>query len=289
MGSLLSVASKMRHPANRAAAIRDLEVAPDRWMAADAATGGSGPRLSALRVPAGMTRVLGMTGALVLFLAPVARAADSGEADKLREQLRSTVLQLRECQDQQAAAKSATACPAPGAGSAAAASSDAALKARLAATQRRLAAAQRAAAQTASDKSALEKAASDYAALKASADQTAAELEKAKTAFAKADDAGRAAAAERDRLKVELATQTRVAETCQAKNERLTAVAQRLLNAYDHVSFGERLLAREPVTGFGKVRRETIAQAREDEIRAERCDPRLDALPPKPTQTAGQP
>jgi len=217
-------------------------------------------------------------------LAPLAHAADTSESDRLRDQLRSTVLQLRECQDQQAAAKTAAACPAPGAATPAAAPGDAALKSRLAAAQRRLAAAQRDAGLAASYKASLDKAASDYTALKASADQTAAELEKAKATFAKADDAGRTAAAERDRLKAQLATQTRVAQTCQAKNEKLTAVAERLLNAYDHVSFGEKLLAREPVTGFGKVRRETIAQAREDEIRAARCDPRLDALPPKTTK-----
>lgn len=225
-----------------------------------------------------------------LALAPLARAADTGEADRLREQLRSTVLQLRECQDQRAAAKTAatptaTACPTPGPATAGA--GEAALKARLAAAQRRLAGLQRDASLASGYKASLDQAAGDYAALKASADQTAAELETAKAAFAKADDAGRAAAAERDRLKAQLASQTRVAETCQAKNERLTAVAERLLNAYDHVSFGEKLLAREPVTGFGKVRRETIAQAREDEIRAERCDPRLDAEEPKARPAKG--
>lgn len=214
-----------------------------------------------------------------------ARSADTAEADRLREQLRSSVLQLRECQDQRAAAKSCAAAAPPAASPAT--PDSAALKARLAAAQARLRAAQRDAGHAAAKKASLDKANSDLAALKAQADATQVELAKYKAAYSQAADAGRAAAADRDRLKTELTTQTTIAQICQAKNARLTVFAETLLNAYNHVSFGERLAAREPLTGFSKVRLENIAQEREDEIRAAHCDPRLDAVPPRPAAAGG--
>lgn len=237
-----------------------------------------GPEARAPRLP--RSCLVGIVAAIALATG-TAHAADTGEADKLREQLRSSVLQLRECQDQRAAAKTAAACPA--APSATAPASDtAALKARLSAAQARLRAAQRDAGAAAAMKASLDKAGADYAALKASADASQAELAKFKAAFTQAADTGRAAVAERDQLKAQLATQTTIATACQAKNDRLTTFAEGLLNAYNHVSFGQRLMVKEPFTGFTKVRLENIAQDREDDIRAARCDARIDSRPPKP-------
>jgi chromosome segregation ATPase len=211
-----------------------------------------------------------------LWLATAARGEES-EADKLREQLRATVLQLRELQDQQAAAKANETAPA------APASADAAaLKAKLAAAQARLRAAQRDAADAAAARADADKAKADLAALQASTASTQAELDKFKAAFSEAADQGRAVSAERDQLKLQLATETTIAQACQAKNERLTTFAEGLLDRYDHITLGEKLMAREPAIGFTRVRLENIAQEREDTIRAARCDPRVDALPPKP-------
>lgn len=205
-----------------------------------------------------------------------ARADDPSEADKLREQLRSTVMQLRELQDQQAAAKSAaTPSPTPAAPDAAV------IKAKLASVQARLRAAERAAADAASARADADKAKSDLAALQTSATATQAELDKFKAAFNQASDQGRMLTAERDQLKAKLTTETNIAQACQAKNDRLTTFAEGLLDRYDHVTLGQKLMAREPVLGLTRVHLENIAQEREDAIRAERCDPRLDAIPPK--------
>jgi hypothetical protein len=210
------------------------------------------------------------------LLGGLARAQDTSEADKLREQLRSTVMQLRELQDQQAAAKTA-ASPAP----TAAGPDTAALKASLASTQARLRAAQRLAAGAAADKADADKARADLAALQTSATATQAELDKFKAAYNQASDQGRTLTAEHDQLKAQLGLQTTVAQACQVKNIRLTQFAEGLLDRYDHVTFGKKLMAAEPALGFTRVRLENIAQEDEDTIRAAHCDPRIDALPPK--------
>ena len=213
-----------------------------------------------------------------ILLAGSARAADTSEADKLREELRSTVMQLRELQDQQAAAKSG---PAPAAVTSAGPDT-AALKAKLAAAQARLRAVQHDAADAAAARADADKAKADLAALQISAAATQAELDKFRAAFNQAADQGRSVTAERDQLKAQLATETTIAQACQAKNERLTTFAEGLLDRYDHITLGEKLLAREPAIGFTRVHLENIAQEREDTIRATRCDPRVDALPAKP-------
>jgi chromosome segregation ATPase len=220
--------------------------------------------------------VIVMAAMLPLWLGGAARADDASEADKLREQLRATVMQLRELQDQQAAAKSA-----PAAAPAQTSPEAAALKAKLAAAEARLRAAQRDAADAAGARADADKAKADLTALQASMAATQAELEKFKGAFSQAADQGRLVTAERDQLKSQLATETTVAQACQAKNERLTTFAEGLLDRYDHVTLGEKLMAREPVIGFTRVHLENIAQEREDTIRSARCDPRVDALPPR--------
>ena len=125
-------------------------------------------------------------GGAPILLAGSARAADTSEADKLREELRSTVMQLRELQDQQAAAKSG---PAPAAVTSAGPDT-AALKAKLAAAQARLRAVQHDAADAAAARADADKAKADLAALQISAAATQAELDKFRAAFNQAADQG---------------------------------------------------------------------------------------------------
>lgn len=233
----------------------------------------SAPRRFGARV------LLGVTAAVLTLAAfgGTARAEDTSEADKLREQLRSTVMQLRELQDQQAACKAAAA-PAP----AAPASSDAAaLKSRLARAQAQLRTAQATASQAAADKADADKAKADLAALQASDAAAQAQLEKFRAAYNQAADAGRAVTAERDQLKAQLATQITIAQACQVKNQRLTLFAEGLLDTYNHVTLGQKLMAAEPVLGFTRVHLENIAQEHEDDVRAQHCDPRTNSVPPK--------
>jgi chromosome segregation ATPase len=227
----------------------------------------------------GARSVAAVVAVLPLLIAATARADDASEADKLREQLRATVMQLRELQDQQAAAKAASPTPAQ---STPAGPDTAALKARLAAAQLRLRAVQHDAADAAAARADADRAKADLAMLQTSAAATQAELDKFRAAFNQASDQGRSVAAERDQLKSRLATETTIAQACQAKNERLTTFAEGLLDRYDHITLGEKLMAREPAIGFTRVHLENIAQEREDTIRASHCDPRVDALPARP-------
>jgi capsule polysaccharide export protein KpsE/RkpR len=158
----------------------------------------------------------------------------------------------------------------------------AALKARLSATEARLRAVQHDAKDAAAARADADKAKAHLEALQTSAAVTQAELDRFKAAFNQAADQGRSFSAERDQLRSQLATETTIAQACQAKNERLTIFAEGLLDRYDHITLGEKLMAREPAIGFTRVHLENIAQEREDTIRASRCDPRVDALPAKP-------
>ena len=109
-------------------------------------------------------------------------------------------------------------------------------------------------------------------------------LAAAKAAYVKAADQARDLAAERDALKIQLAAMTNAAVTCQAKNARLVAFADALLEDYRKVGLGRVLISREPFLGLERVKLENLVQDREDTIRANRCNQRIDSLPPtKPT------
>ncbi len=217
-----------------------------------------------------MARTLLIAGLLIpLVLCGGGALAGDSETDQLREQLRATVLQLRQLQDQQAAAPAPTATPP---------ADDVTRK--LAAAQAQLRAARRDAKRAALLQAALDKAQADNTALTAAGAASAAEIERLKTAYGQSVDAGRTVTGERDRLKSQLAQMTLIAGACQAKNGRLVAFAESLLEAYRKVGIGEVLAAREPVLGLRRVQLENIAQDREDSVRAVTCDPRLDAAPP---------
>jgi chromosome segregation ATPase len=216
----------------------------------------------------------------VLVLAPLvlagwpAAADESSEVEQLREQLRSTVLQLRALQDQQAAAPA----PAP-----AAAAPDAASKAKLAAVEGQLRAAK---ARAAGAQAQIDKLKGENDALTSAQTAQAAELDKYKQAYAQASDTGRDLATERDKLKTQLAIAANTAGACQAKNTRLIAFTEGVLEADRKVGFVQVLGSREPLFGLRRVQLENIAQEREDTLRANRCDPRLDAVA-KPAPRGG--
>jgi hypothetical protein len=107
-----------------------------------------------------------------------------------------------------------------------------------------------------------------------------AELAKVQAAYATAADQARDLATERDRLKNQLAEMTNAAVTCQAKNARLVAFAEALLDDYSKMSLGRVLGSREPFLGMERVKLENLIQDREDTIRANRCNQRIDSAPP---------
>jgi len=213
--------------------------------------------------------IVGLVMPLLLVCGGV--RADDAEVNQLREQLRATVLQLRQLQDQQASAPQAPA---------ATPVDDAAGKAKLAALQSQLRAARAGAARVRGLQAALDKAKADAATLTATAAQNAKDLADLKDQNGRALDQGRALAADNYRLKDQLATMTRVAAACQTKNDRLTAFAQGLLTAYGKVGFGQALASREPFLGLARVKLENIAQDREDQMRADRCNAVIDGAQP---------
>jgi chromosome segregation ATPase len=204
-----------------------------------------------------------------------ALAADS-EVEQLRAQLRSTVLQLRELQDQQAAA----AAPAP---ALAPAAPDNATKAKLAAAQSELRAARAHAAEL---QASVAKAQAGNDASASAAAAQAAELEKTRQALSQASDTLRDVTAERNLLNTQLSAARTVSAACQAKNDRLIAFTQGVLDADRKAGLGSALRAKEPVFGFRRVQLENLAQERDDTVRANRCDPRLDAAA-KPRPSGG--
>ena len=217
-----------------------------------------------------MTRKPIMASVLVgLILLGGAARADDSEADRLREQLRATVLQLRQLQDERAAVPQIST-PPP--------SDDTAKK--LATAQAQLRATRLAAAKASQLQAALDKAQADDAALSQSLAANTAELERFKAGFAQAEEAGRGLTAERDGLRAQLSRMTNIATACQAKNERLTAFGESMLLAYRKLTFQSAMAAREPLLGLKRVQLETIAQEREDTVGDNHCDPRLDAAPP---------
>jgi hypothetical protein len=226
-----------------------------------------------------MARALLIAGMLApLLMAAPAAFADS-EADQLRAQLKATVLQLRQLQDQQASAP-------PPAAAAAAPSSDDAKK--LAATRAQLASARRAAAKVTLLQADLDKAEAENAALKSAAAANAAATQSLKTAFDQSQDADRALLEERGRLRTDLAAMTAYAKACQAKNTKLEAFGESMLQAYRRVSLGSVLALREPVLGLKRVQFENIEQDREDDLRENRCGaPPVTSAAPAPVRPGG--
>jgi DNA repair exonuclease SbcCD ATPase subunit len=207
----------------------------------------------------------------LVVLSGRATAATDSEVEQLRQQLRSTVLQLRELQDQQAAAAAPQAAPGP---------DTTALNAKLTAVEGQLRAARRSAGAVASLQASLTKAQADNTALTAAAASSASELEKYKSAYDQSTEAARALAVERDRLKVQFDLSVKVGAACQAKNTRLIAFAESLIDASRKVGFGQVLAAREPILGLRRVQLENIAQEREDTVRANRCTAQMDGVAP---------
>ena len=204
-------------------------------------------------------------------LASGAMAADTSETDQLREQLRATVLQLRALQDQQAMAATP-----------AAAAPDADMKKKLATAEANLRLARAKAATAAQLQADLDKAKSDNAALTTTQAATSAELDKYKAAFDRAGDQVRALTVARDQLAAKLTRMTAVASVCQTKNDRLTALVEDMLKTNRPAAAGFSHF-NEPFLGLARVRLENILQDREDTVRTDHCDPRIDATPPRPT------
>jgi chromosome segregation ATPase len=196
-----------------------------------------------------------------LLLSGIARA--SSEEDQLREQLRQTVLQLRELQDNQAAAS---------AQQAGATQQADALKKELAATKAKLRAANGGGRKVKELEDSLAKAKADTDQANQSLQQVQGQLAQYKDAYDKAAVQARDLTGERDRLQASLTKETAAYSACQAKNVQLYVISNQILDAYAKVSLGAVMVTREPFLGLKRVELENAVQDKGDKIYAAQCD-----------------
>jgi hypothetical protein len=187
-------------------------------------------------------------------LAASPAAAQSIE-DKLREQLRATVVQLRQIQDDQAALQ---------AQKTAAEQERDALKAQLAAAKAQLAH--------------IPKSSGPSPALEA-------EVAKYKDAYAQAAGSAQQAQAGHDKLQADLTASQNVLNACETKNSQLIKVGNEILDSYQNFDFGDALGANEPFVGTERVELENLAQDYGDRLYDGKFDPRAVRPPAAATQS----
>jgi hypothetical protein len=196
-----------------------------------------------------------------VLLAAAGPAGAQSMEDKLRSQLRDTVQQLRQLQDNQAQLESAK--------STAEQARDKAL-ADLKQAQDELAAAKGESSGEAAAKHAL-------AQEKAAHDQDARQLAKYKSSYDDLAATSRARDTERTQLQAAIRARDTQLQTCEAKNADLYRVGHEVLDAYEHVGLGTVLQAREPFAQSARVKYDEIAQRYGDSLYGAKYDP--DARP----------
>lgn len=180
-----------------------------------------------------------------LFMAQgTARAQQPSETDRLRDALRSAIAQTRSLEDQRNA-----------------------LTARVAEAERKSKDLQ---AQLEAAKAEAKKADQDQRQavtdFNARLEERNAALEKWKDAYGEAATVARTKDAERAKFEAESKDYQGRNKACTERNGRLAAVGRDLLEKYRRVHFGDRVLAREPVTGIKRVEVQNVLQDYGDKI-----------------------
>jgi hypothetical protein len=193
--------------------------------------------------------------ALMICVATGSARAQSLE-DKLRDQLRSTMDQLHQLQDAQAALQ---------AGKAVAEQERDALKVQLAAA----------------------KAAATHTVVRAPDNTPALEAQIAqyKDAYSKASDSARQAQADHDKLQAAVADAEKTLGVCKEKNAALLKTGNEILDAYQKFDFGDAIGANEPFIGVKRVELENSAQGFGDGLYRGKFDPK--ASPAAPASNTG--
>lgn len=173
--------------------------------------------------------------------------------DRLRDQLRATLNELHELQDQQASLQ---------AQKAAAEQERDALKTQLAGAQAKLAHA------------------GDSGAAKAEARALAGELAQYKVAADQANGNAQTAQSDRDKLKATLADAQKALGGCADKNAKLLKLGNEILDAYQQFDVGEAIAANEPFISIHRVELENMAQDFDDRLHAGKFDPNAKELSP---------
>jgi hypothetical protein len=188
---------------------------------------------------------------VVLALLP-ALAADAQTDDRLRTQLRQVTIQLRQAQDDQAAAQ---------AQKIAAEMERDQLKRQLAVAQAELARARH------------------------SGDRVGVvegELAKVKADLGQAADAAQKDKVERERMQADVLATASMLGACQAKNAKLLAIANQILREYENFDMLDAVGANEPFTKLKRVELENLAQDYQDRIDDSMFDTKAAAQPAPP-------
>lgn len=91
-------------------------------------------------------------------------------------------------------------------------------------------------------------------------------LERWRDAYAEAADVARAKDAERAVFEAEAASFRASTDACTVKNQELVRVGRDLLTRIEGISLGDKILAREPLTGIGRVQVQNLLQDYGDRI-----------------------
>lgn len=190
----------------------------------------------------------------LLAAVPMLVAAEGALDTRLRDQLRQTILELRQLQDENARLKSQlNAAPARPA-------ADPEAEQRL---RRAVVEAGRLSTQGALLAQELDSAKAQIAELNRRLDSASAE--------------GRAAQGRERQIGAELAAQRASSASCESHNAELVALGRELVDRYHARGFTDVLLDREPLTGVHRIRFETLVQTYESRLREQRVTP-----PPAP-------
>jgi len=207
-------------------------------------------------------------------LAPcIALAQQPSMEERLRAQLRATTTQLQQTQAQLAQLQAA------GGGSAPA--SDASKK-ELADLRAQLDA------ERARTRQLSEGSAAAHREAQTVADKANTQITQLRAAYEELLRRARASEAERQKLVTASVTQQTALQQCEAKNAKLYAVGQEVLNAYESMDVTTVIAARQPFATRSRVKYEQIAQEYGDKLYDGRFDPR--AVPtPAPASDASAP
>lgn len=198
----------------------------------------------------------------VLFLVALTGVTHAAEAadptQKLREQLRGVMLQLRTAQTDAANGQAAAA---------AAEQKNKDLAAKLDALDKRNAALVK---QSSADKSASDESIATLNGKLADRDKRIVQyteaLEKWKDGYQKAADLARAKEEERAKLAAEIIVHQRTIADRESKNIALFNTSTEVLDRYENYSLGKALAAREPFIGTTRVKVENLVQGYKDKI-----------------------
>ena len=210
---------------------------------------------------------------LLTLTQPAAQAADqpASAETRLREMLRTTILQLRAAETERAALQAAQA---------ESAAKEKALTEQVEALTK----------QSAADKDASDKAITDLKAKVADQDTQIAQLkdalEKWKEGYAKAADIANAKEAERAKLASQVILLDRKVADRETKNAELFRIGSEILRRYERFGIGDALAAREPFVGIARVKLENHVQDYQDKLLDQKIKP---GQPPSSPPPSSQP